>query len=256
MLVAPVEVRNNTYSNLLSMLNLCPTHQESLMARGLNREEIEWLGYRTTPTTRINKIVTGLLERGCILEGVPGFYCDRENGCWSLDLRGSGIMLPDRNENGEIEAIQIRLDKPYHGKFYNLTSADQYYGTKAHCCAHFVGVGSDSDETVCLTEGVMKADIAYCLSRYLSYPHGFVGLTGVSNKTQLTSAYTNLYDLGKRRILVMYDADYQANDAVRQLREYAVTTGAEFGFEMIPITWDPKYKGIDDLLHAKLNKCT
>ena len=256
MLVAPVEVRNNTYSNLLSMLNLCPTHQESLMARGLNREEIEWLGYRTTPTTRINKIVTGLLERGCILEGVPGFYCDRENGCWSLDLRGSGIMLPDRNENGEIEAIQIRLDKPYHGKFYNLTSADQYYGTKAHCCAHFVGVGSDSDETVCLTEGVMKADIAYCLSRYLSYPHGFVGLTGVSNKTQLTSAYTNLYDLGKRRILVMYDADYQANDAVRQLREYAVTTGAEYGFEMVPITWDPQYKGIDDLLHAKLNRCT
>ena len=102
----------------------------------------------------------------------------------------------------------------------------------------------------------MKADIAYCLSRYLSYPHGFVGLTGVSNKTQLTSAYTNLYDLGKRRILVMYDADYQANDAVRQLREYAVTTGAEYGFEMVPITWHPQYKGIDDLLHAKLNRCT
>ena len=250
-LVASAEVRNNTYSNLLSLLNLCPSHQESLIARGLNQEEIEWLGYRTTPTVRISKIVTTLLERGCILEGVPGFYCERDSGCWALDMRGSGIMLPDRNSDGEIEAIQIRLDKPYHGKFYNLTSTDQYYGTKAHCCAHFIGVHNDTDPTVCLTEGVMKADIAFCLSHRLGYPHGFVGLTGVSNKSQLAAAFERLYDLGKRRILVMYDSDYRSNDAVMKLREHAIETGTEYGFEMVPVSWDPCYKGIDDLLKSK-----
>ena len=251
--VAAAEVRDNTYTNLLSLLSLCPTHQESLMARGLSLAEIELLGYRTTPTTRLNKIVTELLERGCVLSGVPGFYCERESGRWVLDIRGSGIMLPDRNQFGQIEAIQIRLDNAERSKFYNLTSTDQYYGTKAHCCAHFVGVsGEDHDETVCLTEGIMKADIAYFLSHRVGYPHGFVGLTGVSNKSQLTAAFTALSSLGKSRILVMYDSDYLKNDAVRQLRDHAITAGAEYGFEMVPVTWDPNLKGIDDLLKSKL----
>ncbi len=255
--VASAEARHNTYSNLLSLLTLCPTHQESLFARGLKSDEIEWLGYRTTPTTRLNKIVTELLERGCVLSGVPGFYCDRESGRWVLDIRGSGIMLPDRNQYGQIEAIQIRLDNPAHSKFYNLTSTDKYYGTKSHCCAHFVGVqGNDADETVCLTEGVMKADVAYSLSRRLGYPHGFVGLTGVSNRSQLSAAYSALQDLGKRRILVMFDADYRTNDAVKQARENAIHTGAEHGFEMVPVSWDPHHKGIDDLLKERMNRCS
>ena len=40
-------------------------------------------------------------------------------------------MLPDRNLLGQIEAIQVRLDKVYNQKFYNLTSVDQYYGTQS-----------------------------------------------------------------------------------------------------------------------------
>lgn len=73
--IASAEVRDNTYSNLLSLLTLCPTHQATLKERGLRTEEMERLSYRTTPTTRLRRIVTELLERGCILDGVPGFYC-------------------------------------------------------------------------------------------------------------------------------------------------------------------------------------
>lgn len=174
--IASAEVRDNTYSNLLSLLTLCPTHQASLKERGLTRDEIDWLGYRTTPTTRLRRIVTELLERGCVLDGVPGFYCQKDTGQWTLDIRGSGIMLPDRNLNGQIEAIQVRLDKVYNQKFYNLTSIDQYYGTQSKCCPHYVGV-HEGDEVVCLTEGVMKADIAYSFALGTSYESGFVGLT-------------------------------------------------------------------------------
>ena len=53
--IASVEVRDNTYTNLLSMLSLCSSHCESLIARGLGHEEISWLGYRTTPVARVNK---------------------------------------------------------------------------------------------------------------------------------------------------------------------------------------------------------
>ena len=49
----------------------------------------------------------------------------------------------------------------------------------------------------------------------------------------------------------MYDADYRTNDAVRKLREYAITAGKDSGFDMVPVSWDPTYKGIDDLLLSK-----
>jgi len=251
--IASAEVRHKTYTNLLSMLSLSETHRESLQARGLRRGEIEKLGYRTTPEARNCGIAADLLDRGCILEGVPGFCCDRESGRWMLDIRGSGIMMPDRNARGQIEGIQIRLDRAVHGKFYNLTSADRYYGTRSRCCAHFVGVSrGGSDGTVCLTEGIMKADIACCISRDRGYPHGFVGLTGVSQKSQLADAYAALQEMGKRRILVMYDSDHRTNDAVRELRQHALSAGSEYGFEMVPVSWDPRFKGIDDYLCAKL----
>lgn len=38
--LADVSVRDNTYSNLLSVLSLCPSHRELLLARGLSNEQI------------------------------------------------------------------------------------------------------------------------------------------------------------------------------------------------------------------------
>ena len=78
----------------------------------------------------------------------------------------------------------------------------------------------------------------------------------MSNKSQLAAAFTALSSLGKRRILVMYDADYRTNDAVRQLREYAICSGREYGFEMVPVSWDPCCKGIDDLLLERMKRCS
>lgn len=244
--IASIEVRDNTYSNLLSLLTLCPTHQTALKARGLTQDEINWLGYRTTPTTRLRRIVTELLERGCILDGVPGFYCQKDTGQWTLDIRGTGIMMPDRNLNGKIEAIQVRLDKVYNQKFYNLTSVDKYYGTQSKCCPHYVGI-HEGDESVCLTEGIMKADIAYAISANTSYASGFVGLTGVPNYAQCERALDELCELGIKRIHIMVDSDYQSKEEVRKARDRYVTMGVDAGYDIVPVTWSQKLKGIDDL---------
>ena len=85
--LASVEARDNTYSNLLSMLSLGTAHREALLGRGLSGSEIIRLGYKTTPAVRSAKIVTELLERGCDLKGVPGFYVDEETGQWKLDRK-------------------------------------------------------------------------------------------------------------------------------------------------------------------------
>ena len=111
-------------------------------------------------------------------------------------------MLPDRNLYGQIEAIQIRLDRVYNQKFYNLTSVDQYYGTQSKCCPHYVGV-HEGDEVVCLTEGIMKSDLAYSFVLGSPYACGFVGLTGIPSYAQYERALEELDALGVKRINIM-----------------------------------------------------
>ena len=115
--LAPASVRDNTYSNLLSMLSLGTAHREAMLNRGVSGEDIIKLGYKTTPAVRAPKIVTELLERGCELGGVPGFYIDEETGKWKMDIRGSGIMIPDRNSKGQIEAIVYEVTQKSKGVF-------------------------------------------------------------------------------------------------------------------------------------------
>ncbi len=245
--IADAATRDNTYSNLLSLLSLGATHRESLLMRGLSGNDIVRLGYRTTPAVRSAKIVAELLNRGCRLQGVPGFYLDQESGIWKLDIRASGIMIPDRNCRGEIEAVQIRLDKSYNAKFNLLTSAEKYYGTTASCCPHFIGF-NENTESVILTEGLMKADIAYCLSVELGHPHAFVGLTGVANTNQYLRALEELKRFGVKKIKVAFDMDAFTNENVMQARERVLNKGYEAGFEMTPLRWNPSIKGIDDLM--------
>ena len=249
--LATTQVRDNTYSNLLSLLTLGSTHRESLLARGLSSGDIARLQYRTTPAVRLDRLVTELLDRGCVLEGVPGFYCDEQTGRWKLDIRSSGIMIPDRNSKGEIEAIQIRLDKAHKSKFNSLTSVGKYYGTPASYTAHFAGFAQGMD-SVYLTEGIMKADVAHCLSIELGTPLAFVGLTGVSSINQYNRALDELKSLGVRHIYVAFDMDMDTNSNVAEARERAIQVGAEAGFHMSPINWSREFKGIDDyFLHRK-----
>ena len=73
---------------------------------------------------------------------------------------------------------------------------------------------SEGDEVVCLTEGVMKADIAYNFALGTSYESGFVGLTGVPSYSQFERALEELNSIGVEQINIMVDSDY--TDTKRQ----------------------------------------
>lgn len=247
--IASAAVRNDTYTALMDQLLLTAAHRESLLGRGLNNGQIEHAGYRTTPAVRAQKIVSTLLSCGCKLEGVPGFYINKGTGQWELDIRGSGIMLPDRNIHGEIEAIQIRLDKTFKSKFNNLTSTGQYFGATAACCPHFVGFTPGTD-TVYVTEGVMKSDIAYYLSKELGKERAFIGITGVGNTGQINRALEELSAVGVNRIVLAFDMDSESNSNVAKAWVNTESLATEAGFDVVPLCWDPHYKGIDDLLQS------
>lgn len=149
-----------------------------------------------------------------------------------------------------VVAVDIDLDPVLD----NLTSIDQYYGTQSKCCPHYVGV-HEGDEAVCLTEGVMKADIAYNFALGTSYECGFVGLTGVPSYSQFERALEELNSIGVERINIMVDSDYQVKEEVRKARDRYIEMGVAAGFEVAPITWTQKRKGVDDLYkHLFRNK--
>ena len=53
----------------------------------------------------------------------------------------------------------------------------------------------------------------------------------------------------------MDDSDYQVKEDVRKARDRYIEMGAAAGFEMAPITWTQKRKGVDDLYkHLFRNK--
>ena len=246
--MAPAEVRDAAYTQLFARLRLCGAHRTALEKRGMSAEDIAWSGYRTTPAVRRERLAEELLESGCTLEGVPGFY-RLENGMWQLDIRGGGILLPDRNARGQIEAVQIRLDDTRRCKYNNLTSRGRPGGTGGHCCPHFVGVQPGAEQVV-LTEGILKADLTHRFTADLGCPLGVVGLTGAGMKGQLRRALEELEALGVGKILLAYDMDFLTNDAVAMNRRYALETGRSRGFAVTALRWTDRWKGMDDVLLA------
>lgn len=66
-------------------------------------------------------------------------------------------------------------------------------------------------------------------------------------KASYERALEELDSIGVKRINVMVDSDYQVKEEVRKARDRYIEMGAAAGFEMAPITWTQKQKGVDDL---------
>ncbi|MEY8507247.1 CHC2 zinc finger domain-containing protein [Lachnospiraceae bacterium 42-17] len=155
---------NHTYSQMLSMLTLSRKHQEDLLGRGLTLEQIAAQRYRSVPLFGIKRMVEKLKEKGCTLQGVPGFY-QKEEGTWSIQFssRNSGILIPIRSMEGLIQGFQIRLDHVSDSRKYIwLSSANYQMGVSSGSPVHVIG--SLDAETVYVTEGALKGTIAHYLS--------------------------------------------------------------------------------------------
>ena len=255
---APLPDRDHTYRELLELLTLTSAHLENLRARGLPDGEIERLGYKSVPAVGHRRIAAQLLSQGCKLEGVPGFFVD-ENGQWKLNVWLTGIMMPVRDANGLIQGIQVRKDDPdgktwpswkkKPKKCYWLTGKEKPHGTRVNTRAHFANVKADTD-TVYLTEGVMKADIAaYFGDKF------FIAIPGVGHYEALRHALKAIKALEHiRRIAVAWDMDQHDNPAVMESLGAICQIIAEEGFDTCILNWNREQKGIDDFLKRVRDK--
>lgn len=249
--IADITVRHNTYSAFLSMLTLSKEHREHLNAvRGLPDEQIEKLGYKSTPPFYMcRSLANRLLQNGCQLEGVPGFY--QKDGQWTIasSTYTAGILIPARTRQGYISGFQIRLDVPLKNeddppdkqgaKYVWFSSVGKPKGTSSGSPAHFVG---DPDAgVVYVTEGLLKSDIAHYLMN-----RTFAATAGVNNMAQLELLLKELAENGTHTIIETEDMDKYRNEAAAKGALKLYELAKKYGMTCRGLNWNPNYKGADD----------
>jgi len=244
----PLEELNKTYSELLKLLPLSSAHKDNLLNRGLTIEEIERDEYKSTPMVGLKRITRCLIEKECKVKGVPGFYLNSD-GEWTMDIRGNGIMIPVRDDVGNIQGIQIRKDEG-EKKYYWLTSIEKKEGTSSDGYMHYANMNLLRNNEIFLTEGPLKADIASNLSK-----RAFIAIPGSSCYKLVESNAEKLKWYGVEVIVNAMDMDRYANVNVMKNVDAMKKVIEDNGFKLINLKWDSKYKGIDDyLLSKKLEK--
>lgn len=243
---------HQTYSTLLSMLSLIPAHRTHLREkRGLTDEQIDRLGYKSTPPPYLCHALTErLIKQGCEVHGVPGFYVN-ENGKWTVRFfkRTAGILIPYRGVDGTILGLQTRLDIPLRNeddppdkvgvKYLTLSSADKPMGTTSGSPIHFIG--DPCSRVVYVTEGALKADIAHMLMN-----RTFVAIVGTGGTAGLKELFAFLYRNGTEEIIEAMDMDKHSKPGVQRGASQVYLLAKEFGMNCRRLTWNPNYKGIDD----------
>ena len=249
--LAPIDVIHNTLKSMLKLLSLSKTHRENLRKRGLSDDEIDRRGYKSTPLPHLCRALTEqLIQKGCRVNGVPGFYVDKY-GKWRVKFykKTSGIIIPIRGIDSKIRGIQIRLDVPIKNKddppdktgtkYIWLSSSNLNMGVTSGSPVHFVG--DVFAKTVYVTEGALKGDTAHFLMN-----RTFLCVAGANNVSQLEPIFAWLSENGTKLIVEAHDMDKYANEMVIKGASKLYRMARLHGLDSKRLTWNPNYKGIDD----------
>lgn len=247
--IADILIRDRTYRVLLTLLTLSEAHRENLRSRGFTDAQIEAIGFRSLPKNP-DVICKKLLNAGCILDDVPGFY-KKENGSWTMNVKGSGYFVPFCNGLGQIQFMQIRTDKKAGDKggsrYFAFSSRKMETGAPAHAWAH-IAIGNDGIKEIFITEGALKADAASCLSG-----KSFLAVPGVGNTMYLPKALKDLKVKGMEKAYLCYDMDEIPNKGAEDGEARIIKMLSTLRVPYQKVTWSD-VKGIDDWLLANIKK--
>ena len=202
------------------------------------------------PSRLCRPIAERLMEQGCVVAGVPGFYVNGY-GEWTVKFytRTSGILIPLHGVDGKLQGLQIRLDRPLRdendppdrqgAKYLPLTSTGKDQGVSAGTPVHFVG--DPHARVVYVTEGSLKADIAHALTG-----RTFAATIGANNPNGLDELFAFLHRNGTEEIIEALDMDKRTNPHVAQGAAGVCRLALKHGLQCRPLVWNPDFKGIDD----------
>lgn len=249
---SPAEI-HQTLSLLLAQLTLRPAHREHLRSpkRGLSDEQIEALGFKSTPPPFLCRSITDrLIRQGCRVQGVPGFYRD-DSGHWTMAFykKTSGILIPAIGFDGRLQGFQIMLDVPLKhkddppekpgAKYIWFSSSSKTDGTGSGSPVHLIG--DPSARVVYVIEGLLKADISHCLTG-----RTFAAIAGANNTSPLELLFALLAQNGTEEIIEAHDMDKYNNQMTMAGASKIYLTARKYGMNCRRLTWNPNYKGFDD----------
>ncbi len=207
--------RDKAYRLLLAESPLSAEHRENLKRRGLSDAAVDAGGYGTWSSDPSAQMYTAYkLFRALgndVFVRIPGFG----PGCTKIHAV-TGLLIPIRDVAGRIIALQIRRDDKSDGSsryvWLSSRSAQNPDGPSPGSPPHVPQGIRGSIDRVRITEGPLKADIAYRLSGTPT-----IGFAGVSTWRRVLPI---LQALGVKTILLAFDTDAWANKNVaRCLRE-------------------------------------
>lgn len=241
--VASVVQRDRTYKALFDKLYLSDQHRESLRKRGFSDEAIDYFNFKSVPRSNLRNLASDLLNSGCSLKGIPGFY-QESDGKWTLVKRSQGIMIPVVDGQGRYQTVQTRLDegKP---KYLNFSSSGRESGTRGKSFIHFANIESRDLARVIITEGCLKGDL---VNYYTKIP--VLAIMGVQNTKYLPDILKQMKEKGLQSIDVAFDMDFQTNPHVYRalVKLERILEDAKISYRRM--LWDSEQKGLDDFLHS------
>ena len=198
-------------------------------------------------------IITGSPGTGktTVLKAIIEVFKNLHAGRWTINFgsRTAGILLPAVGMDGLICGMQIRLDTPLRrrddppgksgAKYIWLSSIGKPHGVTSGSPLHFVG--EPFAKTVYVTEGLLKADIAHCLTG-----RSFVAVAGVNSLNGLESALRCMAQNGTKLVVEAYDMDKSENEYVADAAEKVQQIAHTAGLQSTSLVWNTAYKGIDD----------
>lgn len=270
--IASVKERNKTYKTLLNLveLELTDEHYKELYSRGFSDEVIESNSYRSfssdlewanSPVAKdvyekelkpliqndenlskftVPELYAGLMigmaleGQGCTMKGVPGFF--RIGKRWLFRVHSDSILIPLRNERGQIQSMQLRLQSSKL-RYMSVSSSKFPEGCGPQEFYHFPlnAVGYGENNTLLLTEGPLKAD---AFSALCPNPMPVVCITGVIMARDLPTVFTNAKENGIDYVVNALDMDRLLNKQVRRAAKKIRKIAADAGLKMIDLCWD------------------
>lgn len=205
----PLAMRHDVYYDMLSHLTLSPKHHNDLLSRGLSEERISQNMYRSLPSgTSARRLLAGMLSDFHDLEGIPGFYVDKD-GFWNISGH-SGLLVPYCTMDGYIQGLQVRLDdeKNPERKYRWLASRGRPHGVRCPAWIHVTG--NPSATTAYLTEGGLKGDVA----SFLDDDALFLCFAGVTAVKHLEDTLRQMEQI--QEVVITLDMDKLMNWRVRK----------------------------------------
>lgn len=271
--IASISDRNATYKALLGLadLDLTDAHYEELYSRGFSEEMIELNQYRSfskdlewacnntvirifeqeikqfyhasqeMKKMRKAEVLAGLsiglaLEGlGCTLKGVPGFY--RVGKRWLFRVCADSILIPLRNDRGQILGLQLRLQSSSKLRYMTVSSRQLPDGCAPAEYYHFPlnAAGYGEYDYIVLTEGPLKGD---ALSALCGHPMPVLCITGVNMVGDLPKLFGSIKSHGINFVINALDMDRLLNKNVRKAMRNIRQIARKAGLKTLDLCWD------------------